>query len=459
MKHSAIVFALLVLTAPLLATKPPGPTNRTSFQPIGPSDLARGQNKLAIDLLRQSPVEVGKNVFLGSWSIHQALAMTCAGADGQTADEMRKVLGLPTKVESPFVADVGGSLVVDRQGLHGRLAKLTGKILAKGKKKRPYHLILANRLWRNTGTEFRKEYTDFVKTHYGAPLEPVDFSDRARAAKTINKWVSKTTRKKIPKLLTRNDLAGQVELVLTNAIYFKAAWAHRFHESATRTMPFHLSVSEKVRPSDPTVRVEMMSQIERHPYYEDDLVQIVDLPYKGGDLSMTALLPKGRGDLAKLEKKLELPWLVKRLGAMKTRSVHVLLPKFETRFRQELSKPLKKLGMKRTFTSSADFSRMSEEARLLISKVVHEAYCKVDEKGTEAAAATAVVMETAQANRNPKRKRFVADHPFVFLIRHRQTGTILFIGRITKPLTAREDDSDESDTGAGKTGETSHARP
>jgi hypothetical protein len=268
-----------------------------------------------------------------------------------------------------------------------------------------------------------------TKENYGAGLREVDFvnaAEREQARKTINSWVEKETKEKIKDLIPQGVLDALTRLVLTNAIYFKGDWALEFDKKQTTDAPFKIS-------ADKEVTVPLMYQKGDFKYAQEDGLQIIELPYKGDELSMVVLLPAEVDGLAELEKSLTPKDLNRWSTLLRKREVYVYLPKFKmTTGPLELGGVLKAMGMKDAFSlPPADFSGMTGSRDLFISNVLHKAFVAVDEKGTEAAAATAVVVTlTAELAASPV---FRADHPFVFVIKDNRSGSILFMGRLTNP--------------------------
>jgi len=376
-----------------------------------------GNSKFALELyakLKSDP-EVKKadgNLFFSPYSISTALAMTWAGAKGETEKQMAEVLHF--------------SLPQER--LHQVLGALEKQLNAAGKK-RGYQLSVANALWGQKGYGFLKEFLTLTKKNYGAGLREVDFInpvEREKARKTINGWVEKETKKKIKELIQPGILNKLTTLVLTNAIYFKGDWAIEFDKKETRDAPFRIS-------ADKEVTVPLMYQKGDFTYAQEDKLQILELPYKGDDLSMVVLLPTEVDELTELEKSLTPKELNRWLTLLRKQEVHVYLPKFKmTTGPLELSGILKSMGMKDAFSLPpiADFSGMTGRKDLYISNVLHKAFVAVDEKGTEAAAATAVVMARGGISHEPV---FRADHPFVFMIKDNRSGSVLFMGKVCNP--------------------------
>ena len=290
-----------------------------------------------------------------------------------------------------------------------------------------YELSIANALWPQKGYEFQKEFVNLVQDYYDGKLNEVDFVGATEAArKSINSWVEKKTKNKIKELIKPGTVNSMTRLVLTNAIYFKGNWAEQFEESMTRPAPFTLASGEKID-------VPMMNQTEHFRYAETGNLQVLEMPYAGGELSMTIFLPsKGRA-LDDFEKKLTYKSLLPWLSSLKKRKVVASIPKFKITSEFSMASVLKSMGMTDAFTpGAADFSGMNGSKDLFISAVVHKAFVEVNEEGTEAAAATGVTISVTSIplDRPPI---FRADRPFLFLIRQNKTGSILFIGRVANP--------------------------
>jgi serpin B len=372
--------------------------------------LVRGNSAFAFDLYGRLDKKDG-NFFFSPYSITTALAMTYAGARGETAAEMARTLHFtlpPARLHDAFAAL--------RSELHGDA------------KKRQYRLHIANRLWGQKGYHFLPEFLQLTKTRHGAALAEADFAGHTEEARqAINAWVEKQTNDKIKDIIAKGVLDPGTRLVLANAIYFKAAWAHAFPEKGTREEAFRLS-------ADKSVKVPMMHQVEDCPYHDGDTFTMVSLPYAGYDLSMLVLLPKKMDGLAALEKSLTDEHLSAWLKKMQPRQVTLTLPKFKMTSKFSLEDELARMGMPLAFGGSADFSGMTSEEKLFISKVIHQAFVDVNEKGTEAAAATVIILAPTGLPVQLPRATFRADHPFVILIRDTRTGSILFMGRVADPL-------------------------
>lgn len=368
--------------------------------------LVKGNNQFAIDLYSRLCTEPG-NLFFSPNSISTALAMTYAGAKADTESQMADVLHL--------------DLRQDR--LHPAFSALLNRL--QGRQKKGIEINLANRLWGQAGYDFLPSFLQTTEQHYAAELGQVDFIRQTEAARqAINAWVEEQTNRKITDLIPPGVLDDLTRLVLTNAIYFKGSWASQFDKKSTQDAPFHLSADEKVD-------VPMMFQEEEFQYGAVDDVQIIELPYVGNELSMLALLPKEVDGLPSLEEKLTVDNLGKWSSALRKQNVDVYLPKFTMSSQFSLNSVLQSMGMTAAFDADqADFSGMIGRQELYLTAVVHKAFVDVNEEGTEAAAATGAVVGVTSVQITPK---FRADHPFVFLIRDNQNGSILFMGRLANP--------------------------
>ncbi|XP_059354673.1 leukocyte elastase inhibitor-like isoform X2 [Carassius carassius] len=378
-------------------------------------DVSRANSLFALDLYRAlSASNAEGNMFFSPLSISAALSMVYLGARGETYEEMAKVLSFSS------VSDV-----------HSHFETLTSTINSPSAS---YILKLANRLYGEKTFSFLPEYLESTLKLYHADLQAVDFigaSDESR--QLINKWVEEQTENKVKDLLKPGMLTGMTRLVLVNAIYVKANWMHTFKATETKEMPFKINQNES-RP------VQMMYQkkLFTFRYIPEYEVQVLELPYKQKELSMLILLPNetqdGSDPLLKLESELTLDkvldWTKRDKMAMQMDTV-VYLPKFKLEVESSLSEILQKMGMSSVFQETkADLTGMSSKGGLFLSAVIHKALIEVNEKGTEAAAATAcTVMLCCGIITKP----FIADHPFLFFIRHNPTNSILFLGRFRGP--------------------------
>ena len=375
------------------------------------SVVVNGNNQFAADLYSHLKDTSSGSLFFSPYSISTALAMTYAGAAGETQKQMAQVL----------------HFTAPEAKLHQDMARLRESLLAEGKK--GYQLRVANRLWGQKGFEFLSDFLQTTRKHYEAELGVVNFVENTEGARQeINRWVEIQTEEKIKDLLPPGILNARTRLVLTNAIYFKGNWQQQFNKDGTKDAPFHVL-------ADKEVTVPMMHQTERFGYKATDDLQVLEMPYTNGDLSMIVLLPNEIEGLPLLETKLTEARLQEWINGLRRQKVRVYVPKFKMESQFGLKETLQAMGMTLAFDDQeADFSRMNSGNGLYISAVVHKAFVDVNEEGTEAAAATGVVMALkSTAVAEPEPPTFRADHPFLFLIRDNHTGSILFLGRVVNP--------------------------
>jgi len=374
--------------------------------------VSQGINKFSFDLYKKLKDEnKEENLFYSPASISIALAMTYAGARGDTEKQMANVLNF--------------TLPQDR--LHPAYSKLIENL----KSNKDYELIIANALWLQKDYKFLQKFLNTMEKYYKGGFNEVDYAANPEGARIkINDWVSRETKEKIKDILKPEDITRLTRLVLTNAIYFKGKWQTEFDKKSTRDEDFYLINGQKTK-------VKMMYQKNTFNYYENNNLQLLEIPYKGNKISMVIILPKvGKFKTVENmmdEKKLQ-EWLK---NAMKTK-VKAYIPRFKFTQRFNLSKNLYDMGMEDAFNhAAADFSGIDGERGLYISKVIHKAFVDVNEEGTEAAAATAVIIDT-KALVLTEELVFKADHPFIFLIRDKETRSILFMGRVMDPNKVEE---------------------
>jgi len=384
---------------------------------IPDSDLSRlveGNSAFAFDLYRfLAEREGGENLFYSPYSISLALAMTYAGARGQTEAQMTEALRFRLAQEDLHAAF---------NALDQELAQRGED--AEGKDEEGFRLNIANAIWGQEDYEFLSSFLDVLAENYGAGLRILDFAEAPEASRVaINEWISEQTEGRIEDLVPEGAIDPLTRLVLTNAIYFNAAWANPFQERATRERPFtRLDGSE--------VPVPMMHQTTPFLYAAGEDFQAVQLHYDGYDMSMVVVVPR-QGDFEAFEESLDGGRMQAIIEELERREVALAMPKFEFDASFGLKEALSALGMPQAFTGDADFSGMTGSQDLFISEVLHEAFVSVDEEGTEAAAATAVIMPTSAMPEEPV--ELTIDHPFIFLIRDIQTGAVLFVGRVLDP--------------------------
>ncbi len=378
--------------------------------------ISAANNDFAVDVYKKlAKLQKAGNVFFSPTSIETALAMSYAGARGSTAGQIAAVLHLPS----------------DNQNIHedfgSFLDRLNATKTAEGKSL-GYQLSVANALWGQEGYGFLPDFVRLLETNYGAGLSELDFKgDSEGARKTINSWVEQKTHDKIKDLIEEGVLTPATRMVLTNAIYFKGDWEAKFEKDATREELFHLSARQQKK-------VPLMHRTGRYGYMDHENFQVLKLPYVGEKLSMVILLPRKLDGLPALEKELTPERLSKWYSGLGEQKVVVSMPKFKATAQFELKNTLASLGMRDAFDANrANFSGMTGNQDLCISNVIHKAFVEVNEEGTEAAAATGVVVELTAAIPSSPLPVFRADHPFLFLIREETSGAILFMGRLMDP--------------------------
>lgn len=380
----------------------------------GLAALLEGNSAFAFELYRfLAEQEDSENLFYSPYSISLALAMTYAGARGDTEAQMAEALRFR----------------LSQADLHAAFNALDQELAqrgegAEGKDDEGFRLNIANAIWGQEDYEFLEEFLDVLAENYGAGLRILDFANAPEPSRvTINNWVSEQTEGKIEDLVPQGAITPLTRLVLTNAIYFNAAWANTFPEAATRDGPFtRLDGSE--------VSVPMMYQSTPFGYAEGDDYQAVQLYYDGHEMSMVIVLPS-EGEFEAFEDGLDSGRVQAIIEELERREVALTMPRFEFDASFGLKDALSALGMSQAFAEGADFSGMTGSRDLFISEVLHEAFVSVDEEGTEAAAATAVLMPTSAMPQEPV--EVTLDHPFLFLIRDVKTGTVLFVGRVVDP--------------------------
>ena len=378
--------------------------------PVRADSVVEGDTTFAFDLYGQLKSAPG-NLFFSPYSISTALAMTYAGAWGDTEKQMRQVLHFGDSQEQ----------------LHASFAKLQHQLGEAGKQN-GIELDLANALWAQKGYPFLPAFLKTARNDYQASVQQADFTTGAEAARgEINRWVEQRTRERIQDILPAGSIDASTRLVLANAIYFKGAWVKAYEPDETSTQPFHLSRTHQTD-------VPLMHHFDEVRYTESAEFQAVELPYKGEELAMVILLPRELEGCGTLESRLNPGLLSTSLKEMKKQKVEIFLPRFKLETSSDLVAPLTRMGMPDAFAAEANFSGMDAKRSLYISAVFHKAWGEVNEEGTEAAAATAVVTMLSSAPRPvPPRPVFRADHPFIFLIRDTKSGSLLFLGRFAEP--------------------------
>jgi len=427
MKKIVVIILALVLLVPVIASiQPTQPAAAGVLQsdkeritsPLVPTSeqalLVEGNSAFAFELY-QALKGQGGNLFYSPYSISLALAMTYAGARGETARQIADTL----------------QFLLGQDRLHPALNWLDAELAkrgegAQGKDGEGFRLNIVNAIWGQKDYEFLTGFLDILAENYGAGLRILDFITETEASRlAINDWVSDQTEGRIEDLIPQGAINELTRLVLTNAIYFNAAWAYPFDEDVTANGPFYLLDGGQVT-------VPMMKQTETFGYVKGEGYQALELPYDGGELSMVILLPAS-GNFETFEKGLRAQQVADIISGLQSNRVTLTMPKFEFKSQFGLNDVLAGMGMPIAFSpDEADFSGMTGKPELFISDVVHKAFVAVDEAGTEAAAATAVIVGVTSVPAEPP-VTVTIDRPFIFLIRDIETGAILFVGRVLDP--------------------------
>jgi len=411
----ALMLGLAACAQPVAGVVIQSDKQRETSPDVNEADVATlvdGNSTFAFDLYQALREEDG-NLFYSPYSISLALAMTYAGARGETAQQMTDTL----------------HFILSQDRLHPAFNSLDIELSqrgegAKGKDGEGFRLNIVNAIWGQEGYKFLSEFLDVLAENYGAGMRPLDFTNAPEESRvTINNWVSDQTEGRIEDLIPQGLIDALTRLVLTNAIYFNAAWQHPFSEDMTEDGPFYLLDGGEIT-------VSMMRQTESFSYAEGDAYRAVELPYDGRELSMVILLPQA-GQFEAFEGLLDAQRVAAILEDLEPRRVALTMPRFEFESSFSLKETLAAMGMPVAFSGGADFSGMTGNRDLFIADVIHKAFVSVDEAGTEAAAATAVVMELTAMPEEPV--EVTIDRPFIFLIHDLETGAILFVGRVANP--------------------------
>ncbi len=418
LKTLAIIITLVLVSTGVYAGV--DYANLTSYEPVkakstiklGNCSVAEEICELSFKLYKELLKTGDENIFFSPYSIFIALAMAYEGASGQTAEEMLEVLGIPQNNQTVLES-----------------IKMLYDYLNKNEN---FTISTANALWIRNNLGLLLSYSKIIEEYYKGHATKIDVSKPEETAKMINDWVKEQTKGKITDLIKKNDIIGVTALILTNAIYFKADWKVQFNPEDTKELEFKLASGEKIKV--PTMC--LVGSEELFYYTETQEFQILELPYTGGELSMLILLPTQKS-IPEIVESLTFESLSELKATMYETNVNIHLPKFKLETEYELNEPLKQMGMPRAFEPYAEFTGMCRWSGtdiidpLYIKTVRHKAFIEVNEEGTEAAAATAVIMLD---NCSQSSIVFNADHPFLFIIQHKETGTILFMGSIGNPL-------------------------
>jgi len=409
-----LIGSLVGCTQPIAGKELKSDKQRVSYPDVSQIEiesLVDGNSAFAFNLYQQL-IDNGENLFYSPYSLSLALAMTYAGARGETAQEMANTLHFYLSQDKLHPAFNWLDIELAKRG-EG----------AEGKDDEGFRLNIVNAIWGQENYRFLDDFLDVLAENYGAGLRILDFIKSTEESRTtINKWVSQQTEERIEELIPQGAIDAATRLVLTNAIYFNAAWMYPFDKKNTVDGDFNFLNGD-------TVIVPMMSQTELLNYMKGNNYQVVELPYDGNELSMLLIMPD-EGSFASFEQALDNELIDNILSQLGTKQVVLSMPKFEFRTEVGLKQILPAMGMPTAFSGMADFSGMTGNHDLFIGDVLHEAFVSVDEAGTEAAAATAVIMKLTAAE---EMVTMSLDHPFIFLIRDIKTGTVLFVGRVLNP--------------------------
>ena len=379
-----------------------------------PAQAARAINTFSMELFKKLSKK-DKNLIVSPYSVSSALAMCYLGAEGTTAKEMEQALHFNTSIHASFAA------------LQKRMNDVSTDTAV---------VQVANALWPSVKMKMKDEFVQRVKEYYRAPIQQLDFSNNPKAsADTINAWTKEKTRGRITNIVSERDFRqskSSTSLVLTNAVYFRSQWAKEFSPKLTKRAPFFME-------NGATRNVDLMSQRGSFAYYDTGKAQLLRLPYKNDAFEMIVMLPKKDISIAQQVETLSTSDLERWLGLSQNKDVLVFLPKFRLEQTFELVDPLKEMGMKEAFSETkADFRRIGtlNNVSPYIGKVRHKTFIEVGERETEAAAVTAVITvgATSFGGKRPEPILFRADRPFIYLIRDRATGVILFVGRYADPV-------------------------
>ena len=377
--------------------------------PFTINEISDKNNRFAFDLYESVASKNEGNIFFSPFSISTALAMTYAGSNGSTESEMAKALHF-TKNDTEFHRAYGAYLNQLEENASGNIK-----------------LRIANRLWAEKKYDLHDDYMELVKSAYNAPVEKLDFKKNPDGSRnTINKWVEQKTEDRIKDLIPLGAIDSDTRLVLTNAIYFKGDWKYQFLKEETKESKFILNDGSKIK-------TPFMNMTGAFDYFENETYKMIRLPYKGDKQSMVMVLPHENYMMKDVERQVDQKSFEAMFQYYQPNAI-LSIPKFKATLPLGLNDHLKSLGMIAAF-GNAGFSKLSPSADLYISDVIHKAFIEINEEGTEAAAATAVVMriESVGPHEEPKPKEFIADHPFLYYIIDNQTRAILFMGRMANP--------------------------
>lgn len=363
-------------------------------------------NSFALRMYKQFAQADNENVFFSPISISMALAMTYAGAEDETKKQISEVFNFP----------------YDDKNFHKQMGALQQELL--GKQSDGVDIALANQLWAEKSYRFKCRYLRTTKKSYKAPVKRLNFKEKPNDSRIeINQWVEELTRDRIKDLLPDGSISSLTKMVLTNAIYFKGQWAQKFEVENTQEDVFTTIEGKQVK-------APMMNAKDKFNVYQGDGLSLLELPYQGNDFSMLVILPNEDRSIGEIEKGLSVDHLNEYISKLAEKEVRLMLPKFKFDAEYQLKPVLSNMGMPIAFSNTANFSRMSRSNDLKVDEIFHKAFVEVSEEGTEAAAATAVVIVLKSISLTVD---FFANRPFIFIIRENTDGNILFMGRVTNP--------------------------
>ncbi|PIE78387.1 MAG: hypothetical protein CSA15_08085 [Candidatus Delongbacteria bacterium] len=372
------------------------------------SGSAKFTNEFAFDFYHQIS-QKHENLFFSPYSISLAMAMTYEGAEDKTSQIISEIMHFPKDK-----SEMRTALNSDR------------KVLCNSSDKEKYLFKIANAIWAAKDLNLQNEYINIIKKYHNAPIFKYTFGRKFKfedLANEINTWTEKNTEQKIKDLIKKNDIDISTVMVIVNAVYFKAEWLSKFKKKDTKKDIFY-GTKEKVK-------VDFMSGYKKVKFYKDNMLTAIGMPYHARKSSMYILLPHSIQEFKKIQKSINNNYFDKIIKSSKYSRIKVIIPKFKTESKLYLKNDFVEAGMKLAFTPNANFSGMSKKRNIYIDKIIHQSFIEVDESGTEAAAATAVVMKRETAIPPVQNMEFKADHPFIYLIADNQTGNVLFIGQIT----------------------------
>lgn len=376
------------------------------------TSVVEGNTRFAIDMYKVLASEGDGNLFFAPYSVSSAMAMTAAGAVGDTEKEIFDALRLPSYSED----------------LHTCFSELVNILHRPSSSK----VVSANALWSQEGMHILPSFVETTQQYYRAHVDTLDFiRNKKYAVATINGWVAENTNDKILDILTEQDVSDSTRLVLVNALYFKGSWQHPFRAENTIEDPFYVS-------TEVTTMAEMMNQTTKIPYHKGEGYSVVALPYQEESseipgYAMVIIVPDDYNGITAVEENLDIETVMNDYASLEPTKVQLSMPKFSMRKKVLLNEVLQQMGMVTPFTGDADFSDINGFGDLSISKVIHETFIDVDEEGTEAAAATAVTMNLTSVYSPEPAVVVRADHPFMAFIVDQATGSILFMGKVVNP--------------------------